>query len=802
MTPPSSEERDGGRTDENGRRLKPAPHAASDGHASFGNSECGWTPRRPVLAAAAIYLVLTLLVFGHVLFGRPDLVLSDRGGDLRLQYVQWREFGFGQLRQGHFPLWNPHIYSGVPYFGGFQSGLLYPLNAQYLLLPTPQAVNVGIVLHVFLAGLFMFLWARGRGLSFVPSAMAGALWMFCGEHFLHIYAGHLCRLVTTAWIPMLFLCLDRFIERRTLGWALGGAGVIALMLVGGDPQYVFYSAVAAGLYCVLRLWSAERRWQAAAGLAVICVTAAGLAAVQLLTGLATAQESIRGAGTSWEFASSFSFPPENLATLIAPLIFGDATGYWGRWHLWEMCLFLSVTGLLLAGVGAARGEKRERRVLLIMTGALLLLALGAYTPLYRLLYDWVPGFDKFRGMSKFAVPASAFLIMLSATGLEALLRGGGARRLAYAVAATGAVLVAAGVWMATASGSDAWAAYMRHVAAIRESLVSAAAMADAGYVRRALHHAGVALLWSGATCMVIATVLAFVRSRERLAFALGALAALEVAVFASVSVTTFPIGETRAPSLQKLLASRPGDYRVLITEFPNLSITLGARDIWGYGPFMPRRYGEFMTFSQGKDPSEASPAVVFLKHHPFYDLLRCRYAIVRQKGYDDVYEHPDALPHAVIAHDCRVLSGREAILEALVAPGFDARRTVILESPPAIAPQPAAGPEAVRVTEEGTDALRIEARLTSPGIVLITDSYARGWRATDERGKECDVMPADHTLRALALPAGDHRIRMEYQPAAFRVGAAVSALFAAGYLAAVAVWWRRRRNRTAGQPGA
>ena len=37
----------------------------------------------------------------------------------------------------------------------------------------------------------------------------------------------------------------------------------------------------------------------------------------------------------------------------------------------------------------------------IAAGVLFLLALGSHTPLFRVLYAWVPGFGSFRGNSKF-----------------------------------------------------------------------------------------------------------------------------------------------------------------------------------------------------------------------------------------------------------------------------------------------------------------------------------------------------------------------------------------------------------------
>ena len=203
-------------------------------------------------------------------------------------------FGFSELRHGNFALWNPHIYCGTPYFGGFQSGLLYPLNYAYLFLPLAKAINFGIALHVFLAGFFMYLWASRRRLHFLACLLCGALWMFCGEHYLHITAGHLCRLIATAWIPIVFLAIDGLFEDRSPRWVLLGIFGISMMIFGGDPQYVFYTAVAAAIYCALCLVRAERRMQVALGLALMCAGAAAITAVQLWTGMeATAGQRAR-----------------------------------------------------------------------------------------------------------------------------------------------------------------------------------------------------------------------------------------------------------------------------------------------------------------------------------------------------------------------------------------------------------------------------------------------------------------------------------------------------------------------------
>ena len=84
--------------------------------------------------AVTVYLVFTVGMFSDVLFSSEELVLSNRSTDIRVQFAHWRYFGFEHLRQGNLPLWNPHIFSGAPFFGGFQSAMLYPPNFLYLIL--------------------------------------------------------------------------------------------------------------------------------------------------------------------------------------------------------------------------------------------------------------------------------------------------------------------------------------------------------------------------------------------------------------------------------------------------------------------------------------------------------------------------------------------------------------------------------------------------------------------------------------------------------------------------------------------
>ncbi len=81
------------------------------------------------------------------------------------------------------------------------------------------------------------------------------------------------------------------------------------------------------------------------------------------------------------------------------------------------------------------------------------------------------------------------------------------------------------------------------------------------------------------------------------------------------------------------------------------------------------------------------------------------------------------------------------------------------------------------------------------GYVLVNEIYYPAWKATVD-GKPADILQADYTLRALAVPAGSHRIIMRLQPPYLWLAASVSLLTLAGVFCYAIVHRRRNRRRT------
>ncbi|MCJ7663011.1 MAG: YfhO family protein [Desulfobacterales bacterium] len=757
-----------------------------------------------------LLLLLTFVMFGDVLLD-SSIVLSRSGADLFREFIALREFGFRQLRIGNLPLWNPYLFSGMPYLGNFQSAILYPPNLLHLVLPVASALNVLIALHIFLSGLFMHFWALRRGLHQLSATMSGALLMFCGALFLHIYAGHLSNLFSMVWAPLLFLAIDGLFESREPKWCLLGMFALSMQILAGHPQYVFYTCVAAGIYWCFRITKARGRLTITAGFATIFIGAALLAAVQLLPGIDASSQSVRGQGVSFGFAAMFSFPPENLLTLIVPNFFGNInnTPYWGRCFLWEMSLFMGVTGLVLAIFGSIRGDKELRLFALPMALVLLLLAFGSHTPLFKVLYNYFPGFDRFRGNSKFIFHATLFLAMLAGVGMNTLQKAHykHLRLMPYVVGGALAALVAGLVLISSAGDSPAqwWLRVLHAVSATGESYLLPLAHSSAKFAAQAATNAAWGMFISAGTLALLAGLIWALKHGRWAVYGISVLAIVEVFVFARSSRVTFNLCEATMPPIQQFFTEHPGDYRVLNMISPNLAMLTEKGDLWGYDPGVPARYAQFIAFTQNEDPDHATQYLEFKGPNSLYRMLRLKYVLIPEQQRMRVIEMQDVLDRLRLINDYEILNGRGQIFKAM-SEHFDQAQKVILEAQPQPAPQlrsSTAGGK-VRIVNSSTDFLEIQGDLLSPAILLITDGYSKDWQVKSLTGSiqpHYEVMPANYVLMAVPLSAGYHHFRLEYAPWAFEIGKWISLASLTVFLGVAGqLMWRKKTLRSSRKP--
>jgi hypothetical protein len=654
-----------------------------------------------------------------------------------------------------------------------------------MLFSLERGVNIHVWLHLCLLGIGVCLWVRAMGRHPFACFCAGAAGMFCGPVFLHVYAGHLVNIAAMAWAPWLLLGTQLAADGRLTRGGMIGAFALAMQLLTGQAQYVYYTCIAVGIYSLVRLVDVKRRVLFLVTMAALVAGALVLTAVQLMPGLAGLGETARGGkGTGFEFAAMFSFPPENLLTLVVPGFFGNMTGqiYWGRCYLWEMSLFIGVAGLVLAMFGFFAAELRVRRAMGVTICVLFILALGSHTPLFPILYKHAPGFSSLRGNCKFTFPCALFVLAFVGLGVDALMRNERTRKAGMAAIAGAVVCGLAAMVVFVMGEGAAWRGLMEFIRDTRESYLQPQLFGSAEFGVNAAQFAAKGLLIAALTLAAIGAVLISNLKPATRAAAIGLLAITEVLVFAWNARVTFNLDQYREVTGQgeiiKYLAAHPGDQRVLQVAEPNAGLHTGAQNIWGYGAIPQRRYLEFMAWTQGVDPDKTTQYVNFQRLDPLYAMLRLRGVLVPNGRELRVIDAPAApMGRVQLISNYRVLPGRDAIFNMMRTASFDPRAEVLLEREPEPRPVQSDDPGTVKITSSSNDWLEIEADVKSPAILLVTDPYAPSWRATALPGsaqQKYEVLPANYILRALPLGAGHHKLRMEYVPAGFALGKWIS----------------------------
>lgn len=753
------------------------------------------------LYAAAALLGLLLVVFGDLLLRRGLDIPSHAQGDTARWYVFMRLFGYSEIAAGHIPLWNPFTFSGMPFVGTFQSSLFYPPNLLYLLVGLRHGIVLEFVVTLFTLGMLTFTWIRRKGLRAPSAFVAAVVVMFGSTVTLRVLAGQFSVLETFAWWPLLLCAVDSLERRFSLGWLLAGIAAVTLMILAGHPPTVLQAGIATGLY-VLPMWLRSPRRMALLGsLVPLAIAPIGLAAIQLFEGLSTAGEALRSQGMSYEFAVSYSFPPENLLTLLGPDLFGNADRfnltYFGRVFYWDSTYFIGVCALLLALHGLGSPDRVARRTALWLGALLCVVAMGGYTPLYWILYEYVPGFDLMRAPSKFLFFSSVFAAWLVALGSDRLLEGprglGRAAALALGLAALAAGLHAWTLWSPVSldEGHGPMSFFMS-LARNREYVVDGKAVS---WYERLLIGSALA----GAIALAAAGLLGLARRDRRAAYALIGLAILELLIFARIGrgTTRLTIDADLRPQANEAYAIS-GRSRVHETA-SNSNVAVGRRryGIYGYDPVVLRRYIEFMMWSQGMDWRDKRNSSRFIarEHHRLHAMLRVRHLIDWHNK--QLIEFDDAMPQFAFVDEYRVVPS-DSVLDVMEDPGFDPRTSAILESEPVPAPSrraPGVARPKLWLLGESTDHFDLELEVASPTLLLITDAWSRGWRARPLDGSdqtEYRLQPANYVLRAVPLAPGHHRMRVEYAPAAYTAGLWLTSVSGVAYLAALGVWLRRR----------
>jgi|GEM_PF-1291072 len=322
---------------------------------------------------------------------------------------------------GALPLWNPLIFSGVPLAGNPQSTFFYPPFILFYLAPVQWAVTVLFVLHLIFAGTGMYLFARMKNMRFGVSLFCAAVFVMNWKVTSHVFAGHLTQTSAWAYIPWLFICIDKFARNPGIKPFAGLSVCCCMLFLCGQMQVFYYATFAGSAYgAYLIIKNRNNVIKKTAGYIGAMVLGMVLSAVSLVPILEMTRYFQRSGGTDFSFAASYSLKWSDFITLFYPCFFvsPEPGSNITNQLFWEYAVYAGLMPLFLLFVSYKPAKKADSGFFILLLLFCVLFSLGQSTPFFKIMYYAVPGVKYFRCPARMYLLAGFALALLSGFGLK------------------------------------------------------------------------------------------------------------------------------------------------------------------------------------------------------------------------------------------------------------------------------------------------------------------------------------------------------------------------------------------------
>ncbi len=722
-----------------------------------------------LLLVALLFILAAPVFWHHAEISRGSVSRAYENATLYQWTYPVYHYGFGRLRADDTPMWNPHQLCGAPFQADPATGLYQPLNLVFLQFPTEQAMALHAYICLTLMGLFFVLFARSIGVGYSAALTGGVVYAFCGSTAAAM--SRPCLATALVWMPFVFWALREYASRWRLSASVPAGIGLGMLVLSGSPALVV---------ATLLLWIAYRLllttfppgasippWtRRVTGLVVMGTVALGVSAVQWIptafwaVDLEAPFEALWRMDLAGQLASS---PRETLRQIFSV-----------QADLLPDLAYVGIPTLLVIPAAVLHRKGRREAFYFLICGVLSVLA--ASSAKWKLPLDFP--------REVFFYPYALCAATAAALGMDRLLTPATEHR-----------------------GPSMWPAAVLVIAASGTVLY----VGSPGTRGRVI-----------VFCILLAPFLLW-RTRWAVPVAGLAMASLffvDLAV-ASINCYSHPFQDapecyrTHAHTLADAREQALGDRVVVATSYLDTSLpaNLGMLfpvDATG-GAGIPLSKDQATWWRHALHPGEqsaAEPAVAGENIVPktlasnLWNYMSARVILTTSEGIIDeegsagfrpintggsvrLFTNPNAVPRVYWAPAWRRAANTGEAIELLEDPQFDGSRCcVIQDDSPGIDELARLLPETDATTvspaSQSADAtcklelsrperVVISVSAPQPGVTLLADTYAPGWRATRD-GASCPILEANGIFRGVATPAGTHTIVFEYDPAPYKAG--------------------------------
>lgn len=791
--------------------------------------------KRDGICVAFLYLVVVLL-FNQFIFS--DSVFYDTADTAAA--MSWSQAGKHLEETEHIePLWFPYVFGGMPVFGSLAYGSRDVSYVQQVLHFVGKILFLGsslswLLIHYFLAGLFMYMLARSLKIPEIPSLLAAFTLMM--NPYAIALAGHGqgSKMMALSYIPLLLLLTVRLFQKKDLLSFGLLCMTVGTLLLTNHVQMAFYGFLVIGCYAIFEIVT---RMKSAPGDVVRNI---GLFTAAIVVGFLIssfvylsvqeyAEYSVRGGGgatgestavksgggMSYETATNWSLHPLELFNYIIPTTFGFSSAtpteingqvqtlplYWGWMPFTTTTIYVGILPLVLSLLALLYARQPMTIFLFALSVLLALISFGKHLPIvYDMLFYYLPYFNKFRAPSMILhlIPITSGL--LAAFGAMAILdmpeRSKDAnfplirKRLLIALA------VAAGLFVLLLIGKSGLQSFFSDFMFQKEG-------EEKQYQReivQMLQEQRFEIFWSGTlkSLAILAASLAVIvgyfsqkLSRGKSAMLLAGILVIDLYLMDEKFIDPKP-ASTMEQHFERdatvtFLQSDTSVHRI----FPlgelfadNTFMYHTIQSIGGYSPAKLRIYQELIDscLYRGTDPQ-------FPLNMNVVNMLNAKYFVAKGRLPEDrlvmvnadqakqvvTYLNPSYLPRAWFVGDTRVAETKRGVLNLLNSVSFDPKRTAILEKPMS---QTIGFDSAstVELPASGYKAHEMSIRTNSSVASLLVVSevyYPAGWKAFID-GAETEIFKTNYVLRSVYVPAGSHMVEFRFEPKLYEIGFTVT----------------------------
>ncbi len=645
-------------------------------------------------------------------------------------------------------------------------------------------------------------WNHSRHAAF----FSASVFMFSG--YIISVINLLASLASVVWLPLVILFYERAVRGEWVRNSLITGVFLALMLLGGEP-IILYTTV----FILLILGSGQRFRP----LLLALLVAAGLTAFQILPFLEFLKHTSRHAMDFTE-ASMWSLPPYALLDLFIPYLSESDylyKGYWTR-QSWLLVYYMGVFTIICAVMSLKFEATKRRKAFFYILALGLLLSFGRYTPLYYFLYRIMPGFELSRYPIKFFFMVAFALTILAGMGLDYFHKGiGSDLKLKEFLKALLALAFIGSFFYLLFNLNFAQIYnffYRKLLHLVPEFMDKKENLAQIVYVAVYNSKRAIGILMA----LSIAMFLGF-KKKIKLSLLMPVLLSIFLLdiftanrhVYQNMHVEEFLETGSSVEFLQDdhalyRIFNSPTTLRqnIFVPErdyfegmqalkermASNRGVSFGIYDAYGYGSLYNRRHEELIEAIVRKDlPDETNLLnLLNVKYVLSPKVFEAEgYRVVKRGDKANIYANEDFLARAFLAERPVVVKDEEEVLDRLKSKDFEPAKEVILEedflftnhesplSAEAVAKAEIANNETVDILSYSPNEVIIEAQVSTPRFLVLSDTYYPGWKAYVD-GARTKIYRANYIMRAVQLQPGKHIVKFTYDPFSFKIGAIVT----------------------------